>query len=672
MTYKIVTQEGRTFNAENIVDDVGDGFSSDYIYYVFLAKHTKYANTSDIPLVPEDDEEYKRQVYRDMLFGKRVSANDARVMINRYDYVSNTVYDMFNDLDEDIMSKKFYVTVSRGNEHDVFKCLDNMNGKPSIDPPDKNDTTVFDEIYRTSDGYIWKYMYTIPYADMEKFATESYVPVIANTTVSANAKNGVIDVVVVESAGSRYDNYLEGALGLSDLSISGDDKKINLIGNNVSSTLDDFYQGCIFKVVSGTGIGSYSRIQSYDVYSNNRVITLSDSLTLDTTSEYEIMPEVRIVGDYTQTINAYARAIVNTTSNTISYVEVLNRGLNYKKATAYVYSSPVVPVPAGGNSVVRPILGPYGGHGYDANNELGAAKVCFSVTFNASSDSLPALNDFRQIGVMTNPRFSNVVINFSSKDTTTFISGETAYQINPVRIFGTGFTVNTTANSITASTAYFNQIAPNTILYIVGSSSKQLATVVGVTDDTTLTIDSPGNFACNDCEVYLANVSGPVKVVNDLSAAVAVEQVYRPYDSGARVVGYDSGASGIVSNMKVANSATTFNTFNQMWKYIVTTSDTFTPDEVVYQANSAANSQGNFFGIETIGADKVMYLTNQFGYINTGDTVTGANSEDTAYVAFSYEPDLVYNSGRIIYLENIEKVTRQSGQKETFKIIFSY
>ena len=672
MTYKIVTQEGRTFNAENVVDDVAAGFSSEYIYYVFLAKHTQYNAGNDVPVIPEDDEAYKRQVYNDMLFGKRVTANDAKVMINRYDYVSDTVYDRFDDQDEDIMSKKFYVTVSRGNEHDVFKCLDNRGGIPSTQPPDKTDTNAFDEIYRTSDGYIWKYMYTIPYADMEKFATESYVPVIANTSVATNAKNGAIDVVVVESPGKRYDNYLEGTIGLNDLNISGDIKKINLAGNNVSSTIDDFYQGCIFKIVSGTGIGAYSRIQSYDAYSNFRVITLSDALNIDTTSEYEIMPEVRIVGDYTQTINAYARAVVNTTSNTISYVEVLNRGLNYKKANAYVFSSSVVPIPSGGNSVVRPILGPYGGHGYDANNELGAARVCFSVTFNESVDSLPTLNDFRQVGVMTNPRFSNVVVNFSSKDSTTFISGETLYQVNPVRIYGSGFTISTSANSITATTAQFDELATNTILYVVGSSSKQLATVVGVSNSTVLTIDSPGSFACNDCEVYLANVSGPAKVVNDIAMAVAIEDVYVPFTSGVRLVGYDSGASGVVSNMKMANTATLFNTFNQMWKYYVNTSDTFDDDEVVYQPASAANSQGNFFGLKTIGSDTVMYLTNQFGYINTGDSVTGANSGDSAYVASSYEPDLVYNSGRIIYLENIEKVARTNGQKETFKIIFSY
>jgi hypothetical protein len=124
--------------------------------------------------------------------------------------------------------------------------------------------------------------------------------------------------------------------------------------------------------------------------------------------------------------------------------------------------------------------------------------------------------------------------------------------------------------------------------------------------------------------------------------------------------------------MEINNKETTLSTYTQMWRYNISTSGSFDEDEIVYQPNSAANSHGNLFGIVEDGANTVMYLTNQTGYINTGDNVIGLTSEDSAYVSTSQEPDLIYNSGRIIYLENIEKVARDSDQKETFKIIFSY
>lgn len=669
MTYKIVTQEARTFNAEDTVADVGKEFDGQYIYYVFLAKHTAYSNEKDVPTRPIDNEDSKRQVYDDMLFGKRVTANDAKVMINRYSYVAGTVYDKYDDTDSSLFSKKFYVVVKRGTSHDVFKCLDNRNGSPSTTPPDKLQITNYDEIYRTADGYVWKYMYTIASADMEKFATVDYLPVTPNSSVTTSADNGTIDVIVVENPGKGYSNYLYGNLGKNDLLIDGSARKIDVAGNNKSATIDDYYQSCVFKVINGTGAGEYRIVQSYDVYGGKRVITLDNDITLDIDSEYEITPQVIITGDYTQTTDAIARAIINTTSeaNTVDYIEVLDRGLNYKYATAYVYSSSVVPVSS--NSVVRPILSPYGGHGYDANNELGASKICFSVTFNESSDELPSINDFRQVGVMTNPRFGYVEVTVSSKDTQPFIEGETVYQVNPVRLYGNGVTISSATNSITATNAAFTDISSDTIIYIVGDGVRQLATVTGVGNSTTLTIDTPGNFACTECEIYLANVSAPSIVHSDLDAqGVAVTEMFRPYDTGARIVGYDSGASGVVSNMKIAGKNTVLNTFNQMWKYEVTTTGTFEEDEIVYQPTSAANSSGKLFGI----ANSVMYLTNESGYINTGESVYGLTSEDSAYVSFSYEPDLIYNSGRIIYLENIEKVARSSGQKETFKLIFSY
>jgi hypothetical protein len=677
MAYKIVTTESKTFTAEDIVASVGSNNDGTHVYYMFLGKHTTYEDNSDNPSRPLDSESYKRQVYRDMLFGKKINAGDMRIMVDRVDYVANTVYDMYDDTDRSLQTKNFFVNVVRGNERDVFKCLSNYNGAMSTEPPDKNDIGSFDEIYRTSDGYVWKYMYTVPYADMEKFGTDAYIPVVPNTSVSTSANNGSIDVVMVESGGEGYKNYLYGTLGKNDLNINGDFKKIDVSANNLSSTFDDYYAGCIFKVVSGTGAGLYSRIESYDVYGNSRVVTISSTVgtintpgLLDITSEYEITPEVRIVGDFTQTVNAMARAIINSTANTIDYVEILNKGLDYKQATAYVYSSNVVPVTS--NSVVRPIIGPFGGHGYDANNELGATRACFSITFKESVDSLPSVNDFRQVGIISDPFFSNVTINFSTKGSASFITDETVYQVNPIRMFGEAVTVNTSSNSVSADTAFFDELDANTIIYIEGSSSQQLATVVGITNSTYITIDTPGNFACNDCKIYLANVSNPTVVVNDLYDGVALRNVSKYYGSGERLVGYDSGATGIVNNMVVSDKTTTLGTFTQMWRYVVNTNGEFEADEVIYQPNSAANSHGRLFGLVEDGANSVMYLSDQFGYINTGDNVFGLTSEDRAYVATSYEPDLVHDSGRLIYIENLEKVDRDPDQKETFKIIFSY
>jgi hypothetical protein len=62
----------------------------------------------------------------------------------------------------------FYVVT---DEYNVYQCLDNDNNTPSTVKP--TGTTV--DAIQTSDGYIWKFLYTIPIALRNKFF-QSYMP----------------------------------------------------------------------------------------------------------------------------------------------------------------------------------------------------------------------------------------------------------------------------------------------------------------------------------------------------------------------------------------------------------------------------------------------------------------------------------------------------------------
>lgn len=669
MAYKIVPSHAGTFTVEDILTDISEENNGRYVYYIFVGKHTEYSNGITLPL---DNDATDRQVTKDMMFGKMVKSTNVRAMIARHTYISNEVYDAYDDQAKDFYNKKFFVVVTNGSSYDVFKCLENNNGGLSTVEPSRLDISYSEEIYRTSDNYVWKYMYTISSADMNTFATDAYIPVIANNQVSAAAVSGSIDVIRVDFGGSRYDNHLSGSIGASDLNIGGSKYKINVSGNNSSSTVDNFYNGCIFKVVSGTGIGSYSKITSYQTSGSNRVITLADELVLDLTSTYEITPGVIISGDSYQTANAVARAVVNTAAaNAVAYIEVLDRGAGYTYADARVAYNSTVPVTSSGaEATIRPILPPRGGHGYNAMEELGANKVCFSMTFNEASDGFPSKNDFRQVGVITNPKFANVVVNFTSKDGS-FQSGESVYKMEPVRLYGADITVNTTSNTITASDANFKSLDPNTYLYLTDTTSHQLVQVHSVTSNTSMVLDSVGAFSCNDTQVYLANIVGKSEVVNDQAGAVVLTDVFYTYLTGDKLIGRLSGAYGAVDNMELNGTATDLTKFNQMWRYSINTSDTFIEDEVIYQDSYSLN-HAFLHSVNGGSNPKTMMVTDQYGIVNIGGKIYGNTSSASADVLDKYQPDLIFNSGRIIYLENLEPVTRASGQKETFKIIFEY
>jgi hypothetical protein len=58
----------------------------------------------------------------------------------------------------------------------VFKCLDNNGGAPSTARPDVPSSQLQD-VFTNSDGYRWKYMYDFPQAVGDKFLSTNYIPV---------------------------------------------------------------------------------------------------------------------------------------------------------------------------------------------------------------------------------------------------------------------------------------------------------------------------------------------------------------------------------------------------------------------------------------------------------------------------------------------------------------
>jgi hypothetical protein len=74
----------------------------------------------------------------------------------------------------------------------------------------------------------------------------------------------------------------------------------------------------------------------------------------------------------------------------------------------------------------------------------------------------------------------------------------------------------------------------------------------------------------------------------------------------------------------------------------------------------------------------LLYVSNTLGSFSFGNvgatsyTVIGNNSLAIAHVSNSYSGELVYGSGEVLYLNNIEAVERNEIQKETFKIIFEF
>lgn len=150
------------------------------------------------------------EVWNNMIGGKRVTGNDIRHAIPRFNWTTNTVYYAYNDIVDSRTLKSantaFYVVTDDWN---VYKCLSNNYGTVSTSKP-TSISTVTD--FQTSDGYIWKYMYTISADERLRFVTKNYIPVKTLEVddgslqwgVQNNAISGAIHNIVLTNFGSGY------------------------------------------------------------------------------------------------------------------------------------------------------------------------------------------------------------------------------------------------------------------------------------------------------------------------------------------------------------------------------------------------------------------------------------------------------------------------------------
>ena len=248
-------------------------------YYYFLGRTLNWDDEASPPY-PVDSFAYEEATRNEIITLKEIKSTDVAFVVNRVDWVSGQVWDMYDDQysDEvqginlisggygysdppsvtisggggtgavavptvtdgvvtsiDIVNRgRGYtsaptVTISGGggegaratanvniaysgaqrvedtkcmvmtDEFNVYKCLDNNNNSISTYKPIG---TVVDPVIMP-DGYMWKYLYSIPIALRNKFLTDVYMPVV-NSLRGQFYSGGEILNIVLESSGQNY------------------------------------------------------------------------------------------------------------------------------------------------------------------------------------------------------------------------------------------------------------------------------------------------------------------------------------------------------------------------------------------------------------------------------------------------------------------------------------
>jgi hypothetical protein len=338
-------------------------------------------------------------IWKDMISMKKFQASDVSHVIPNYAWTNNTFFYQYDDIDVDLDSKRFYTVTETGN---VYKCIDNNRGANSTVKP----TTIdYSNIESTSDGYRWKYMYTINAGEALKFRSNAYIPV---KTITANdnsnqwyvqqlAGNGAINHIVVTSDGSGYlstSNTFQYIANARYLTIKSS-----------ASSIDGSYVGSGIYISEGAGSGQLRKIIKYYGANNVLVVNSAFSTLPNTSSRYVISPLVTIRGDSGLSTTSRSTAYVsNTFAGQVRKVTIINQGRSYSSANVVISANSIY----GYGATARPIISPKGGHGSDPVDELYGVGIMMNMKISAGeSGTFPTNNDFRVIGVVRDPLLAN-------------------------------------------------------------------------------------------------------------------------------------------------------------------------------------------------------------------------------------------------------------------------
>jgi len=351
----IITEKFRLNNAKQFVEDITQSSS---VAYSFIGRGHSWTDDATPP-TPVDSPNDEFDAYRNMVAMKKISTSDISHAIVRRDWATGTTYDEYrhnytsanaaNSGATTLWSSLFYVIT---DDYNVYKCLNNDGNTASTIKPDHTTLATPTE----SDGYQWKFMYSISASDVIKFVTNDFVPV--KTLGAQLAVAGGVDT------GSQ-----DGRLG-------------------DASTDDGSAQ---WDVENGAVNGALQRA---------RVVAGGSGYTNATTAN------IIIRGDGTG-----GRATVVTSGAAVTAVTITTAGSGY--TTAFIANEDIPGFDnanqaangtnASGN--IEFVIQPKNGHGSDSVEELGGNYIILNsrLEYSEGSGDFPTDNDFRQIGVVVNP-----------------------------------------------------------------------------------------------------------------------------------------------------------------------------------------------------------------------------------------------------------------------------
>ena len=314
---------------------LGDFISRRANYYYYIGNILEW-DDPQFPEAPESTRSYEDFTRKGIFKIKKINLRDVSLVVPRINWVSGTVYDQWdgdyganfpaNSGATDVIAANFYVLTSTFN---VYKCIFNNNNAQSTEEPAGQDITMF----TTSDGYVWKYMYTIPLSSQNRFLTADFMPVQRAVT-QAYYSRGEVSSITIDNPGFGYLGNAEVSLSVVGEFRGGTGNSIaNLrpVLNSVGEFIDVVVlnPGANYKTASivindnlGSGTSHDNNVANVRIYNPgagyNTAVRANTTISIVTS------------GTVQPSANAFANLVFS--SNALVAIDLTNPGTQYSAA----------------------------------------------------------------------------------------------------------------------------------------------------------------------------------------------------------------------------------------------------------------------------------------------------------------------------------------------------
>tara|TARA_Y100000593_G_scaffold90859_1_gene178237 strand:- start:16011 stop:18050 length:2040 start_codon:yes stop_codon:yes gene_type:complete len=662
-----------------LVSSFVDNFStySTNKYFLTIGKVDGWTAGQTFDSIPDtrlNDTEF----WRNIVGIKQIDFNSAYYMATKYVWTNGTIYDEYDD-GSDMSNKKYYVM---NNNYDVYKCISNNGNQSSSSEPTGVNTN---KTINTSDGYIWKYLFTIP-EPHRYYIDDDYIPIsIAQNKgtssqsknqweVQKNAVDGAIDFIKITTTNSNYNSDL-----ILPNKTTGNDKTIvrgNAIAGATAIQLSsahaqstNAYNGLVINIVSGDGSGQRRLIAGYTGDSTNTVV-FDTPLTKNVpkNSQYEIAPKVDIYGDGVSAeafVNLYDYDSDNKSKKQVKEILVTNPGSSYSRADIELSPRSIIRDVADGTSlcVAKAVIGPPGGHGSNVINELNATALLVVVNIDGTeSGKFFNSNEVRQYGILKNP-----IINDTSSEYLD-VNGK------PFRIAGSEARAkSSTVLEITTTTT--GGFLPENLYtagkFIIGKESKATGEII----DWSPSLN--GNHGLLKIKGVQGTFKAPVDSTGTGEGVIEFSQLEDTWEfSGGAGVASVAGFDVVFRNTPPSYSCN--------WTLGISApsglnSGTFPVDIGVTGGiatrgcSSCVQGTALSWTVNNAGTGGDLVVSDVVGSFVTGDSIGSFASASTTSVINTCTPPEIYpQSGELLYMQNMKPILREDEQREQYQIILKF